>query len=88
MKCLKEPLARLANKQDKCTGAFFEGRFKTIAILDEESLLSVGCTPEAWGVRMAKLIGGRLFGRFLAASRDPLRLLASRLQVRHLANVG
>ena len=25
----------------KCTGAFFEGRFKSIAILDEESLVSV-----------------------------------------------
>jgi len=41
MKCLKEPLARLANKQDGCTGAFFEGRYKSIAILDEEALLSV-----------------------------------------------
>jgi hypothetical protein len=41
MKVSKEPLARLANKQDKCTGAFFEGRFKSIAILDEESLVSV-----------------------------------------------
>ena len=41
MKCLKEPLARLAKKQDKCTDTFFEGRFKSIAILDEESLLSV-----------------------------------------------
>ena len=41
MKCLKEPLARIANKQDGCTGAFFEGRYKSIAILDEESLLSV-----------------------------------------------
>ena len=27
MKCLKEPLARIANKQDGCTGAFFEGRY-------------------------------------------------------------
>ena len=206
MKCLKEPLARLANKQDECTGAFFEGRFKSIAILDEESLLSVcayidlnpvaagvaptpeesehtsvkervehvkasgrtkdlqaaelgsiaavrvsggleddlwlvpiedrreqgamregmrsgfslgqylmlveysgrmlrdgkaaissevadiftrlGCTPETWGIRMAKLTGGRLLGRFLSASRDRLRQLASKLQVRHLANVG
>ena len=206
MKCLKEPLARLANKQDECTGAFFEGRFKSIAILDEESLLSVcayidlnpvaagiaptpeesdhtsvkarvehvqasgrikdlqaaelgsvaavqvsggleddlwlvpiedqrgrgavregmrtgftlgqylmlveytgrilrdgkaaissevadifarlGSTPETWGVRMAKLTGGRLLGRFLAASRERLRQLASKLQVRHLANVG
>ncbi|MCY2985434.1 MAG: transposase [Planctomycetota bacterium] len=206
MKCLKEPLARLANKQDKCTGAFFEGRFKSIAILDDESLLTVcayidlnpvaagiaetpeasehtsvkarvehvvaagrakdlqaaelgsvaaarvsggledelwlvpvedrrglgslregmssgftlgqyvmlveytgrmlrngkvaisnevagvfarlGCTPESWGVRMTKLVGGRLLGRFLAASRDRLRELASKLSVRHLANVG
>ena len=28
VKCLKEPLARIANKQDECTGAFFEGRCK------------------------------------------------------------
>ena len=206
MKCLKEPLARLANKQDECTGAFFEGRFKSIAILDEESLLSVcayidlnpvaagvaptpeesehtsvkervehvkasgrtkdlqaaelgsiaavrvsggleddlwlvpiedrreqgamregmrsgfslgqylmlveysgrmlrdgkaaissevadiftrlGSTPETWGIRMAKLTGGRLLGRFLSASRDRLRQLASKLRVRHLANLG
>jgi hypothetical protein len=26
MKCLKEPLAQMANKQDGCRGAFFEGR--------------------------------------------------------------
>ena len=32
MKCLKEPLSRLVNIAEKCTGAFFEGRFKSIAI--------------------------------------------------------
>jgi hypothetical protein len=41
MKCLKEPLSRLANRQDQMRGAFFEGRFKSVAILDEESLLAV-----------------------------------------------
>jgi hypothetical protein len=41
MKCLKEPLARLANRQDKTRGFFFEGRFKSVAVLDEESLLAV-----------------------------------------------
>jgi REP element-mobilizing transposase RayT len=41
MKCLKEPLSRLANKADKCRGAFFEGRYKSIAILDTEALLAV-----------------------------------------------
>ncbi len=41
MKCLKEPLSRLVNKAEKCTGAFFEGRFKSIAVLDEEALLAI-----------------------------------------------
>jgi hypothetical protein len=41
MKCLKEPLSRLANRQDHARGAFFESRFKSVAILDEESLLAV-----------------------------------------------
>ena len=48
----------------------------------------LGCTPETWGVRMTKLVGARLLGRFLAASRDRLRELAGKLSVRHLANVG
>jgi len=40
MKCLKEPIARRANREDDMTGAFWEGRFKSIAVLDEASLLS------------------------------------------------
>jgi hypothetical protein len=40
MKCLKEPIARLANKEDGTTGAFWQSRYKSIAILDEESLLA------------------------------------------------
>jgi hypothetical protein len=43
MKCLKEPLARIANRQDNMRGAFFEQRYKSVAILDEESLLTT-CT--------------------------------------------
>jgi hypothetical protein len=41
MKCLKEPLARLANREEHRHGTFFEGRFQSIAILDEESILTV-----------------------------------------------
>ena len=41
MKCLKEPLSRLANRQDKTSGTFFESRFKSVAILDEEALLAI-----------------------------------------------
>jgi hypothetical protein len=54
MKCLKEPLARLANQQDKVRGAFFEERFKSVAILDEESLLAtsayIDLNPVAAGI--------------------------------------
>jgi REP element-mobilizing transposase RayT len=57
MKCLKEPLARLANKQDQTRGAFFEERFKSVAILDEEALLStcayIDLNPVAAGVAKA-----------------------------------
>ena len=38
MKCLKEPLSRLANRQDQTRGTFFEGRFKSVAVCDEEAL--------------------------------------------------
>lgn len=40
MKSLKEPLARLANKADGCCGTFWESRYKSIAILDDNALLA------------------------------------------------
>ncbi len=205
MKCLKEPISRRANREDKCRGAFFEARFKSVAILDEEALLAtstyidlnpvaakiaevpetsehtsikqrvehvkaqdattqlqaaksgsvagsraastleealwlcpiedrrqldssregmfeglsignylllvdytgrlfregkarisaevagildrLGSSAEGWQLRMERLKNGRSFGRFFAASRDKLRELAKRLNVRHLVNV-
>lgn len=40
MKEVKEPLARLANMEDGCKGTFFEGRYKSIALLDEQAVLA------------------------------------------------
>ena len=54
MKCLKEPLARMANLEDECRGAFWQARFKSVAILDEEALLTtlayVDLNPLAAGI--------------------------------------
>ncbi len=54
MKDVKEPFSRLANKEDGCAGAFFEGRYKSIAVLDEAALVStmayIDLNPFAAGV--------------------------------------
>ena len=40
MKFLKEPLSRRANREDGCTGAFWEGRFKSVPLLDLTALVT------------------------------------------------
>ena len=53
MRALSEPIARLANKQDECTGRFWEGRFKAQRIADEAGLLACAMYVDLNPIRAA-----------------------------------
>jgi REP element-mobilizing transposase RayT len=53
MRALSEPIARMANRQDECTGRFWEGRFKAMRLVDETGLLACAMYVDLNPVRAA-----------------------------------
>ena len=62
---------------------------KTVISAELTGILNrLGTTAESWQARLEKRKGGRLLGRFFAASRERLREVAAHLGVHHLANLS
>ncbi len=70
------------------TGRLFRDGKAVISTELTGRLERLGSSADRWQSRFEKLKGGRLLGRFFAASRQRLREVATRLKVHHLANLA
>ncbi|TVR12930.1 MAG: hypothetical protein EA401_07995 [Planctomycetota bacterium] len=72
MKSLKEPLSRMANAEDNCRGAFWEGRFTSVPLLDEAALITCMAYVDLNPIRAkaAESLQGSAFTSIAARIRD------------------
>lgn len=80
MRCLVEPIARQANREDGCKGRFWEGRYKCQALCDDRAALAamayVDLNPIRAGIadRLDGSAHTSVLSRIEAAKSDPATL--------------
>lgn len=80
MRCLAEPIARRANREDGCKGRFWEGRFKSQLLCNEQALLAamayVDLNPVRAGIvaRVEEAIHTSAVSRIAVARETPQTL--------------
>ncbi len=85
MRCLVEPIARRANREDGCKGRFWEGRYKCQALCDDRAILAamayVDLNPIRAGMtdRLDRSAHTSVAKRIVEARSNPL-MLTSRLK--------
>jgi len=70
------------------TGRLFRDGKVAISSEVADILKRLGTTAETWQARLEKLSKGGLFGRVFTASRQRLRDVADRLDLRRVPNLG